>query len=175
MSTRTVVCIVLSAALLLAFGVAPTPTPAAPSAAPAPLFHCQVPCGIYGDSMRVEALREDAATVSKAMAQLEAGDLNMNQTVRWVMTKDEHAQKIQDQVAQYWLAQRIKVPAADADAAAQATYTRQLGLLHRLIVSAMKCKQTTDEAHVTSLLATLDTFAATYFDADALKHLQEHR
>ena len=32
--------------------------------------HCQVPCGIFDDPMRVEALKEDAATVRKAMVQI---------------------------------------------------------------------------------------------------------
>ena len=29
--------------------------------------HCQVPCGIYDDHARVEAMAEDAATVIKAV------------------------------------------------------------------------------------------------------------
>lgn len=172
MSTRTVVCALLAASLALAFKVAPAsaaPAPAAPAAAP---FHCQVPCGIYGDSRRIETLREDAATIRKAMDQLENGDLNMNQTVRWVMTKDEHAQSIQDQIGQYWLAQRIKLP---ADEAARAKYHQQLGLLHQVIVAAMKCKQTTDPAHVAALLEAVETFSGTYFSAEDLQHLREHR
>lgn len=32
--------------------------------------HCQVPCGIFDDPARVEALKEDAATVRKAMVQI---------------------------------------------------------------------------------------------------------
>ncbi len=30
-------------------------------------FHCQVPCGIYGDKMRVDMMMEDLATIEKAM------------------------------------------------------------------------------------------------------------
>lgn len=32
--------------------------------------HCQVPCGIFDDPARVTALKEDAATVRKAMVQI---------------------------------------------------------------------------------------------------------
>ena len=32
--------------------------------------HCQVPCGIFDDPARVDALKEDAATVRKAMVQI---------------------------------------------------------------------------------------------------------
>ena len=32
--------------------------------------HCQVPCGIFDDPARVAALKEDAATVRKAMVQI---------------------------------------------------------------------------------------------------------
>ena len=32
--------------------------------------HCQVPCGIFDDPVRVALLKEDAATVRKAMVQI---------------------------------------------------------------------------------------------------------
>lgn len=61
--------------------------------------HCQVPCGIFDDPARVEALKEDAATVRKAMVQINelAGApsaLSLNQATRWIMTKEEHAKNI---------------------------------------------------------------------------------
>lgn len=149
------------------------PAPAAPAA-----FHCQVPCGIYGDLLRIDLLKEDAATIEKGMkaiADAQSADApNYNQVVRWTVTKDEHAQKIQDQVAAYWLAQRIKLPAADADEAARAKYAKQLALLHRVTVYAMKCKQTTDVANVQALRDAVMEFSGTYFDADDLKHVHDH-
>ena len=33
-------------------------------------MHCQVPCGIFDDPIRVELMKEDAATVRKAMVQI---------------------------------------------------------------------------------------------------------
>lgn len=153
-----------------------TPLPApAPAAAP---VHCQVPCGIYGDTMRIDMLLEDFATIEKAMGEItkleelgEAG--NRNQLVRWVMTKDEHAQKVQDQIASYWLAQRIKAPAEDSTEALE-RYHRQLALLHGVTVKAMKCKQTVDTAHVKDLRALVQDFSATYFSKEDLEHLEMH-
>lgn len=158
---------------LLAAAAAPKAAPLAP----APV-HCQVPCGIYGDQMRVHSMLEDVATIEKGMNLLNAtGDdaLNSNQTVRWVLTKDQHAQSIQDQVAVYWLAQRIKTPKAGASSEDVDKYHAQLELMHRITVAAMKCKQTTDAAHCTELRRLADAFAGTYFSAEDLKHLREHK
>lgn len=143
-----------------------------------PVLHCQVPCGIYGDFMRIEAMREDAATIEKGMTRIAAAPKDaqgMNQVVRWIMTKEEHAARIQETVATYWLTQRIKVPATDADAEARALYARRLELLHGTLVSAMKCRQSTDARNVEVLRKNIDAFAAIYFSKDDLEHLKEHR
>jgi nickel superoxide dismutase len=148
-----------------------------PSPAIAP-FHCQVPCGIYGDKMRIDMLMEDAATIEKAMASIQTrqeddapSGANTNQLVRWVMNKESHAQNIQDTVASYWLAQRVKAP---KDAAGADKYHAQLTSMHRITVAAMKCKQTTDKSHVEALRAAALEFSATYFNAEDLKHIQSH-
>ena len=176
--------LVLPLAALAAIGTFALPSakpaqpaqPAAPSATTS-VFHCQVPCGIYGDQMRIAMLLEDAATIEKGMGMLQAMDLeespNKNQMVRWVMNKDTHAENIQDTVSAYWLAQRIKTPAG-GDADAMAKYHKQLELLHRITVAAMKCKQTTDTAHVASLRALAKEFSESYFSAEDLEHLKEH-
>lgn len=153
-------------------------SPAAPTAQPAPV-HCQVPCGIYGDKMRIDMLMEDAATIEKAMTSLEAMDAednpSKNQMVRWVMAKDDHAQKIQDTVAAYWMAQRIKAPAADVSTEEREAYHQKLALLHGVTVAAMKCKQTTDTSHVASLRDLAHTFSSVYFSPEDLEHMHgEH-
>ena len=85
---------------------------AAPSVA---LAHCQVPCVIYGDQLLFEQLLEDAKTIAKAQAQLnellaegQPTAQSVNQMARWVMTKEEHAGRVQDTMQAYFLAQRIK-------------------------------------------------------------------
>lgn len=75
--------------------------------------HCQVPCGIFDDPVRVTQLKEDAATVRKAMVQIEelsgAGTaLALNQATRWIMTKEDHAKSIISTVSEYMLCQRVK-------------------------------------------------------------------
>ncbi len=171
-----------SLALLGGLGAAAvSATPSAP-VAPEPgvpaTVHCQVPCGIYGDSMRIDMWMEDAATIQKGMTTLVAMDAeaapSKNQMVRWVMTKDAHAQAIQDNVAGYWLAQRIKAPTDRNDEAARDRYHRQLELLHGITVAAMKCKQTTDGAHVKKLRELALDFSGTYFKAEDLEHIRSH-
>jgi len=158
--------------LALPFALTSTPTPAPE---PAPVFHCQVPCGIYGDKLRIDLMLEDAATIEKAMGQIAAletdAGLDKNQLVRWIMTKEEHAQNLQDQVAAYWLAQRVKAP---AEGQSKDTYHAQLEHLHAMTVAAMKCKQTIETGHVARLRELAEGFSATYFSAEDMAHLREH-
>ena len=146
-------------------------------AKPASPLHCQVPCGIYGDSTRITMMLEDITTIEKGMksiVELEGAETkNYNQIVRWVSNKDEHAQNIQDTVAAYWLAQRIKAPKGGEEGA-RAKYLKQLELMHGLTVSAMKCKQTTDLSHVESLRHLTQAFAETYFSKEDLDHMKGH-
>ncbi len=104
--------------------------------------HCQVPCGIYGDQMRFQQMLEDEQTISKAQLQINEladGEVDaqaVNQMARWVSTKEDHATKIQETIASYFLAQRIK--------ADNPSYVKQLTAAHAVIVNAMKCKQSAD-------------------------------
>ena len=127
--------------------------------------HCEIPCGIYGDDLRFAALDEDIRTIEKSMAQIRelSADpgANANQIARWVMNKEVHADRIRDTAAQYFLAQRIKLP-DEGDAAAVEAYRDQLARLHKLIVHAMKSKQTTDPAHPAGLRETLKAFREAY-------------
>lgn len=128
--------------------------------------HCEIPCGIYGDTLRIELIAEHITTIEKSMNQInelsKAGDKNYNQLVRWVVNKEEHAKKIQDIVSQYFLHQRIKIT-DPSDVEAYAKYTRQLSLLHQLQVYSMKAKQGTDLDVIKKLNSALDEFAHSYF------------
>ena len=80
---------------------------------PFAVAHCQVPCGIYDDHARITAMLEDTTTIAKALDQINElvgkQDLqSFNQATRWVMTKEQHAERIQTTIAQYYLAQRVK-------------------------------------------------------------------
>jgi nickel superoxide dismutase len=137
------------------------------------LAHCEVPCGIYGDAMRIEMLREHVTTIEKAMQQIAAlsdeDDEDYNQIVRWVTNKEKHAEELQHIVSQYFLHQRIK-PTGVADAG----YVKKLVLLHEMLVEAMMTKQTLDTEHTTRLRELITEFSEAYFGPEELEHLREH-
>ena len=128
--------------------------------------HCEVPCGIYEDSVRIALIKEHIVTVEKSMKQIaeisKEGTPNYNQLVRWVNNKEEHAKKIQEIVSQYFLHQRIKITDSN-DSKAYAKYQKQLELLHHILVYAMKCKQTTDLANIEKISSTVSQFEQAYF------------
>lgn len=120
--------------------------------------HCEIPCGIYDDEMRIELIREHITTIEKSMKmirQLESADHpHSNQLIRWVVNKEEHADKLQHIVSQYFMTQRIKL---DAD-----KYTEKISVLHHMLIYAMKCKQTTDKDNVEKLRKLVDHFETLY-------------
>ncbi len=128
--------------------------------------HCEVPCGIYGDSVRIKLIYEHIKTIEKAMSNIEKesakGKPNYNQLVRWVTNKEIHAEKIQHIVSQYFLHQRIK-PVSQSDGHAYGHYTQKLMLLHKMSVYAMKCKQSTDQSNIKMLRSTVAAFEKAYF------------
>ena len=106
--------------------------------------HCQVPCGIYDDPARVAQLKEDAATISKAITQI--GELSaehdaqaLNQAVRWITTKDTHASHIIQICSEYFLTQKIKPVVEGAEG--RDAYLEHIALVHGVMVAAMKTKQ----------------------------------
>lgn len=121
--------------------------------------HCEVPCGIYGDETRILTIEEHIQTIEKAMIQIsqlnKANPVNTNQMVRWVITKEAHAEKIQHIVSQYFMTQRIK-PGQEQTGA-------QLDVLHQMLVVAMKSKQTTDLQQTAELRRLLKAFEMLYF------------
>jgi len=127
--------------------------------------HCQVPCGIYGDDARFDAIAEHLKTIEKSMKQIEEltaqEPVNANQIVRWVNNKEKHADEISQIVTYYFMAQRVKLPAA-GDTKAYNAYVKKLTLLHEMLVYAMKAKQTTDLVNVEKLRIALEKFHRAY-------------
>jgi len=130
------------------------------------LAHCEIPCGIYDDGLRITMIREHIDTVEKSMktiATLSAeGEKNYNQLVRWVTNKDEHADEIQHIVSQYFMTQRIK-PVGSEDPA-YAAYTAKLTVLHELLIEAMKSKQTLEQSHIDRMRSLVDSFEKLFFE-----------
>lgn len=133
---------------------------------PAPAFsHCQIPCGIYDDEMRLDMIEEDILTVEKSMNQInelsKAQEKDYNQIVRWVDNKDAHADKISETASYYFMAQRV-TPVGMEDKEGYALYAKKLALLHELIYYSMKAKQTTDLSYVEKLRSALKGFRDVY-------------
>ena len=128
--------------------------------------HCQIPCGIYDDEMRIKMIAEDITTVEKSMNMIndlsKEEDKNYNQIVRWVNNKETHADRISDAVTYYFMAQRIKLPEA-ASGKEYKLYIEKLSLLHEMLVLSMKAKQTTDLSHINKLRRILKEFEQVYF------------
>ncbi len=138
--------------------------------------HCEIPCGIYNDELRIELIKEDIQTIEKSTVQIvelsKATPVNYNQIVRWVSNKEEHADKIQEIVSQYFLTQRVK-PADPKDEAAYAKYVKQVTLLHEMLVQAMKAKQTTDMEAVERLKVLTSEFYEAYFGHPGAENTME--
>ncbi|MEZ5194929.1 MAG: superoxide dismutase [Ni] [Bacteroidales bacterium] len=128
--------------------------------------HCEIPCGIYNDELRIALLYEHFTTIEKSMNKItelsNADDEDYMMITRWTIAKEEHAVKVQDIANQYFLTQRIK-PVDESDAEAYAKYIKQVTLMHQIIVYAMKTKQTTDLSHVEKLRELLSQFEDAYF------------
>lgn len=122
--------------------------------------HCQVPCGIYGDQQRFEQMLEDEHTISKSQIEITnfggggSNPQDFNQATRWVMTKEQHASHIQEVIASYFMAQRIK--ADDPE------YGKKLMAAHAVMVAAMKCKQSSDPATAKTLENSIFDFYRAY-------------
>lgn len=131
-----------------------------------PFYHCEIPCGIYEDSVRVALIKEHITTIEKSMNKIKEESAsespNYNQLVRWVMNKEEHAVKIQEIVSQYFLHQRIKIT-DPADKEKYAKYQSHLEHLHKILVYSMKAKQTTDQMYIDKLRKTIASFEDGYF------------
>ena len=128
--------------------------------------HCQVPCGIYDDEGRIKAMMEDVATISKAVGAINEfgadapSAVEVNQVIRWVNTKEEHASNIIETVSLYFLTQKVKdVPASDPGYNA---YLKKLGDHHAVLRAAMKTKQTVDNANVAKLKTAVEALAKHY-------------
>ena len=136
--------------------------------------HCQIPCGVYDDTMRVKMIEEHTLTILKSMNYIASNQNDLeqqNQVTRWIINKEEHAQEIQNIVSEYFLTQRIKLK--DDSKESKELYHAQLAALHSILLDAMKCKQTINTNNTTSLLENLNNFVNLYFDEHGKKHLRE--
>ncbi len=127
--------------------------------------HCEIPCGIYDDPMRMKMIYEHIRTIGKSVHEIghleEAEKPNANQLTRWIINKDNHADQLQEIITQYFMTQRLK-PLSVEDAGYE-KYVKELTLLHGLLVEAMKAKQTVDPATVKRMEVLAADFDRSYF------------
>ena len=140
--------------------------------------HCQVPCGIYDDAVRIVQIEEDITTIRKAMNMIndlagKSDAQSLNQVSRWVSTKESHAQNVQETILNYFLAQRVK--AKEKGNKDRQKYVDQTLTLHQLIVKMMKCKQTVDQRNCSDAYELLDKFTNLYFEQHGIDHLKKLR
>ena len=137
--------------------------------------HCQIPCGIYDDEARFNSISEHITTIEKSIKQIEELSnqdvINANQIVRWVNNKEAHADELSHIITYYFMAQRIKT-ASEGNIEEYKKYVRKLTLLHEMLVTTMKAKQTTDLANVAKLRTLLNRFHDAYTEKVALS---EHK
>lgn len=131
--------------------------------------HCQIPCGVYNDALRIIQIKENFKTIEKAMNKIvflsaENTPQSSQQMVRWINTKEKHATQTQIILSEYFLAQRISEK--------NDKYFNQLSSVHKMIVNSMKCKQTVNLEFVKNGLILLDNFNKIYFDMHGNEHLK---
>lgn len=133
--------------------------------------HCEIPCGIYADSLRVVLLLEHITTIEKSMNKINElaveKTVDYNQLVRWITNKEDHAKKIQDIATQYFMFQRVKV---SDDPEEQKKSADLLAVLHEICVYAMKSKQTTDLEYIKKLNDSVHNFSHLYFEKEGHHH-----
>ncbi len=137
------------------------------------MAHCEIPCGIYHDQLRIELLKEHIQTIEKSMnmiSELQSADnIDYNQLVRWIDNKEQHADKIQEIVTQYFMNQRIK-SVDQAEGERYVKYIKELTLLHEMLVYSMKAKQSLNLELIEGLNSTLEDFEESYFSDKEHQH-----
>lgn len=116
--------------------------------------HCDVPCGIYDPKPAQIA----AATVLKMVQKLkEYPEDDLNNKVRAIMTKEEHAQKCKDEILILWTDYF------------KPEHLEKFPDLHDLFWQTAKlcskAKQTTDEAIAQELVDNVDKIADIFFQS----------
>ena len=115
--------------------------------------HCQIPCGIFDDEMRIKLMKEHVVTIEKSINELNKNP-NDNQKVRWILNKETHANELSEIVTYYFMAQRIKESSHH--------YDEELNSLHKILVAAMKVKQSDDLSQIKILNLEIEKFEEIY-------------
>ncbi len=139
--------------------------------------HCQVPCGIYNDQMRIDMISEHITTIEKSISMINElsaeKPMNTNQVVRWVNNKELHSDELIEIVTYYFMSQRTTPVGKDASGDYD-MYVAHLTSLHRIMVLGMKAKQEADLAVIPQLRKELEVFSKLYLDPEKQTHAHKH-
>lgn len=102
--------------------------------------HCQMPCGIYHDDMAFDQIDQYIETMYKGISVINDSKFTTpherNETIRWVVLKDNSSTEAAEFITTYFLQQKIKPGEPD-------TPTR-LTSAHKLLFLLVAIKQNTD-------------------------------
>lgn len=139
--------------------------------------HCQIPCGIFNDELRIHLMFEHITTLEKSMKMIKElsskEEKDFNQLVRWIQNKESHAQELEHIVTFYFLQQRIKL-ADEKDEKEYALYLKKVVTLHQILVYSMRAKQTTDLANIEKLRTLVKEFRGLYFGIQGKEEKHAH-
>ncbi|MDG1286885.1 MAG: superoxide dismutase [Ni] [Rickettsiales bacterium] len=140
----------------------------------AALAHCEIPCGVYDDGARFVSIMGHANTIEKSMNEINRLSAQVkpdfHMISRWTANKEKLAQEVQEIASVYFLTQRVKAPKADASDQMKQAYAMHTGLLHQILVAAMKAKQSTDVKAVGILRDLTEEYKAHYFKKHGHNH-----
>lgn len=105
--------------------------------------HCQIPCGIYHDDIIFSTLEQNVETLQKAVHELSGTGLSTNQSVRWILNKENQSDQIAQTMLTYFLQQRVKTD--------DPKRAEKLNLIAMICMQCTKVKQTTDSVEVDTL------------------------
>ena len=118
--------------------------------------HCDVPCGIYDPSTAQIAAKTVKAMYDKYAAVTGDDDKALNSKTRMVVVKEEHAQKVKDEVLILW-----------TDYFKPVHEQAHPGLTDKIKTAcntASKAKQDFDPAHADLLITQVDEIAAIFWE-----------
>ena len=121
--------------------------------------HCDVPCGIY-DPIIPQIAALTVVRMIDLMNELEAKGTKdlayFNSMTRYVVVKEEHAEKVKQEVRVIW-GDYIKPAHLEK-------YPDLHGLVHKIMQLGSKCRQTADRESAVQLVDALNQFAQVFWE-----------
>jgi nickel superoxide dismutase len=126
--------------------------------------HCDVPCGIYDPIVaQLSALTVVRMVDLMAAKDAEGGEKNaavLNSLTRYVLVKEEHAEKVKAEIRVIW-GDFIKKPQIDQ-------FPELPALVHQIMMLGSKARQTVDRETALQLVEAVNQFAEIFWKIKGL-------